>query len=38
MILGERELTPPDRGEMLDWLLVLDAAPKKYPPPAVVQR
>ena len=30
---GEREFTPPDRGEMLDWVLVLDDAAKKYPAP-----
>jgi hypothetical protein len=30
---GEREFTPPNYGEMLDWVLVLDDAAKKYPPP-----
>ena len=30
---GEREFTPPDYGEMLDWVLVLDDAAKKYPAP-----
>jgi hypothetical protein len=30
---GEREFTPPDAGEMLDWVLVLDDASKRYPPP-----
>ena len=30
---GEREFTPPDRGEMLDWILVLDDESKNYPPP-----
>ena len=30
---GEREFTPPDVGELLDWVLVLDDASKKYPPP-----
>jgi len=30
---GEREFTPPDPGEMLDWVLVLDDAAKKYPTP-----
>jgi hypothetical protein len=30
---GEREFIPPDRGEMLDWILVLDDASKNYPPP-----
>ena len=28
-----REFTPPNAGEMLDWVLVLDDASKKYPPP-----
>jgi hypothetical protein len=30
---GEREFAPPDLGEMLDWVLVLDDAGRKYPPP-----
>lgn len=30
---GEREFTPPEPGEMLDWVLVLDDAAKKYPAP-----
>ena len=30
---GAREFTPPDRGEMLDWVLVLDDSAKNYPPP-----
>jgi hypothetical protein len=30
---GERAFTSPDRGEMLDWVLVLDDASKSYPPP-----
>jgi hypothetical protein len=30
---GDREFTPPDYGEHLDWVLVLDEAAKKYPPP-----
>jgi hypothetical protein len=30
---GEREFTPPDKGEMLDWVLVLDAAARHYPQP-----
>jgi Protein of unknown function (DUF4038)/Putative collagen-binding domain of a collagenase len=30
---GEREFTPPDYGEMIDWVLVLDDAARKYPPP-----
>lgn len=30
---GERAFTPPDPGEHLDWVLVLDDAAKEYPPP-----
>jgi hypothetical protein len=30
---GEREFLPPDKGEMLDWVLVLDDAAKEYPAP-----
>jgi hypothetical protein len=30
---GAREFTPPAAGEMLDWVLVLDDAQKKYPKP-----
>ncbi len=30
---GEREFTPPDYGEMLDWVLVLDDAAKNFPAP-----
>jgi hypothetical protein len=30
---GEREFTPPDPGEMLDWVLVLDDESKGYPAP-----
>lgn len=30
---GEREFTPPDKGEMIDWVLVLDDAAKNYPAP-----
>ena len=30
---GDREFTPPDDGEMLDWVLVLDDAAKNYPSP-----
>jgi hypothetical protein len=30
---GEREFTPPDYGEMIDWVLVLDDADKKHPAP-----
>lgn len=30
---GEREFVPPNPGETLDWVLVLDDASKGYPPP-----
>ncbi len=30
---GEREFIPPNKGEMLDWILVLDGAAKEYPAP-----
>ena len=30
---GERTFTPPDAGETLDWVLVLDDESKRYPPP-----
>lgn len=30
---GQRAFTPPDEGEMLDWVLVLDDASKNFPPP-----
>jgi hypothetical protein len=30
---GRRKFTPPDEGEALDWVLVLDDASKGYPPP-----
>jgi hypothetical protein len=30
---GERVFTPPDKGETLDWVLVLDDESKHYPPP-----
>jgi hypothetical protein len=30
---GEREFTPPNPGEVLDWVLVLDDAAKDYAPP-----
>lgn len=33
---GEREFTPPDLGEQLDWVLVLDHAAKSFPPPGQV--
>ncbi len=34
---GERTFTPPDAGEMLDWVLVLDDAAKGYLPPGTVR-
>ncbi|MGE0132906.1 MAG: glycoside hydrolase family 140 protein [Blastocatellales bacterium] len=30
---GEREFSPPMKGENLDWVLVLDNAAKNFPPP-----
>jgi hypothetical protein len=33
---GEREFEPPDKGEQLDWILVLDDAGKNFPPPGQV--
>lgn len=30
---GTKRFTPPDAGEMLDWVLVLDDAARNYPPP-----
>jgi hypothetical protein len=30
---GERLFTPPDAGELLDWVLVLDDEAKRYSPP-----
>jgi hypothetical protein len=30
---GEREFTPPNPGEALDWVLVLDDAAKGFSPP-----
>jgi hypothetical protein len=30
---GEREFTAPAKGELLDWVLVLDDAAKTYPVP-----
>ncbi len=35
---GEREFTPPDLGEMTDWVLVLDDAAKNYAAPASPRR
>ncbi len=34
---GEREFVPPDKGEQLDWVLVLDQASKNYPPPGKIK-
>ncbi len=34
---GTREFNPPDPGEGLDWVLVLDDASKDYPPPGKVK-
>jgi hypothetical protein len=36
--VGVRRFSPPDKGEMLDWVLVLDAASMGYPPPGTVTR
>jgi ABC-type sugar transport system substrate-binding protein len=30
---GEREFAPPNPGEFLDWVLVLDNAAQNFPPP-----
>jgi hypothetical protein len=30
---GEREFLPPDKGEMIDWVLVLDNAAEGFPAP-----
>ena len=35
---GTRRFTPPDKGEMLDWVLVLDDASKDYLPPGQMKR
>ncbi|MGE5295629.1 MAG: putative collagen-binding domain-containing protein, partial [Solirubrobacterales bacterium] len=32
---GEREFLPPEKGEMIDWVLVLDDASKNFPAPGV---
>ena len=34
---GAREFTPPDPGENLDWILVLDDAAKRFPPPGQIK-
>ncbi len=31
----DREFIPPDKGELLDWILVLDDAAYPFPPPGV---
>lgn len=31
--VGDREFSPPDRGEMIDWVLVLDDESRKYAAP-----
>jgi hypothetical protein len=33
---GTRTFTPPDPGELLDWVLVLDDAAKNYPAPGTI--
>lgn len=30
---GEREFMPPDKGEMIEWVLVLDDMAQNYPSP-----
>jgi hypothetical protein len=35
---GTREFTPPDVGEQIDWVLVLDDAAKHYPAPGVTRK
>jgi hypothetical protein len=35
---GERQFMPPDAGENLDWVLVLDDASKNFPPPGTVKK
>ena len=35
---GERTFAPPDPGEALDWVLVLDDAARGYPPPGEAKR
>lgn len=34
---GEREFTPPDVGEMIDWILVLDDVARGYPAPGTAR-
>ena len=33
---GKRDFTPPDAGEMIDWVLVLDDATRNFPPPGAM--
>ena len=35
---GTRQFSPPEKGETLDWVLVLDDASKNYPPPGQPRR
>jgi hypothetical protein len=34
----ETEFSPPDAGELLDWVLVLDDAAQNFPPPGTIRR
>jgi hypothetical protein len=34
---GRRTFSPPEAGEALDWVLVLDDAAKGYPPPGATK-
>ncbi len=34
---GEVEFVPPDKGELLDWILVLDDVAKQFPPPGEIK-
>jgi hypothetical protein len=34
---GQREFAPPEPGEALDWVLVLDDASRHFPPPGTIQ-
>jgi hypothetical protein len=34
---GTREFMPPNPGEMLDWVLVLDSSAANYPSPGTVR-
>ena len=35
---GERTFSPPNLGETLDWVLVLDDESRNYPPPGVIKK